>query len=285
MKKIILLLILIIFINGCSQKIVCNKPYILVGTECCLDNNDNTVCDKDEVLEKTEEKPSEQKKLNYTLAQIEIKLNEADDDKFQNYVFRKQEGDSFKKRYEIYESLEGRDVFLVQIKNNSDYINDYEAFYDFVNRDYKKKNENLQNYTIAQTIQYSEDAGYHVYGEHFYFLKSLDPKGRVLYQGHGGVFAKELNDEVVDAGYYNLATIWCTPEWIIEVYPKKSSDVGIRILYFEEIKKIIYSELNEEGFELKSISQKFLSICQDFEGESEFSSNDSIRVYSSQLLE
>jgi len=28
--------------------IVCNKPYIRVGTSCCLDQNENKICDKDE---------------------------------------------------------------------------------------------------------------------------------------------------------------------------------------------------------------------------------------------
>ncbi len=35
---------------------VCNKPYILVGTSCCLDANDNGICDKDEEAA-PEEKP------------------------------------------------------------------------------------------------------------------------------------------------------------------------------------------------------------------------------------
>lgn len=39
--------------SGCIQpeveeKIVCNKPYILVGGECCLDQNGNKICDLDE---------------------------------------------------------------------------------------------------------------------------------------------------------------------------------------------------------------------------------------------
>lgn len=28
----------------------CNKPYILVGTDCCLDQNNNSICDTDEVM-------------------------------------------------------------------------------------------------------------------------------------------------------------------------------------------------------------------------------------------
>lgn len=36
-----------------NEEVVCNRPYIRVGTSCCLDENDNMICDKDE--EQTEE--------------------------------------------------------------------------------------------------------------------------------------------------------------------------------------------------------------------------------------
>ena len=61
MKKllIILLFILAFIITACKinpvQEPVCNKPYILVGTECCLDQNDNSICDKDEVKQEQPE--------------------------------------------------------------------------------------------------------------------------------------------------------------------------------------------------------------------------------------
>ena len=49
-----LILISLILISGCFNNnrtdLVCNKPYILVGAECCLDQNDNLICDKDENL-------------------------------------------------------------------------------------------------------------------------------------------------------------------------------------------------------------------------------------------
>ena len=50
-EKLLLALgiIAIIFISGCTQTgAVCNKPYILVGNSCCLDKNDNGICDSDE---------------------------------------------------------------------------------------------------------------------------------------------------------------------------------------------------------------------------------------------
>jgi len=47
----ILLLVLILFLVGCNVQPVCNDPYILVGVECCLDENGNNICDIDEDLE------------------------------------------------------------------------------------------------------------------------------------------------------------------------------------------------------------------------------------------
>lgn len=50
MKKAILILMILslLILVGCQQKVVCNKPYILVGKDCCLDKNNNSICDKDE---------------------------------------------------------------------------------------------------------------------------------------------------------------------------------------------------------------------------------------------
>jgi hypothetical protein len=57
MKMIaILLLVLGLVFFGCTTTpqqtpIVCNAPYIQVGTTCCLDQNQNNVCDKDETIQ------------------------------------------------------------------------------------------------------------------------------------------------------------------------------------------------------------------------------------------
>lgn len=49
---LIFFVISLFFIAGCTdQKVVCNKPYILVGTGCCLDKDNNNICDKDETQE------------------------------------------------------------------------------------------------------------------------------------------------------------------------------------------------------------------------------------------
>ncbi len=62
-KAILLIFALLLtafLIQGCAtttNAIVCNKPYILVGASCCLDSNNNNICDKDEAQKPVENPP------------------------------------------------------------------------------------------------------------------------------------------------------------------------------------------------------------------------------------
>lgn len=66
LKYLTLFLVIFIFlISACATQPatqptqpVCNKPYILVGNDCCLDKDDNGICDKDESEKEIEEKPN-----------------------------------------------------------------------------------------------------------------------------------------------------------------------------------------------------------------------------------
>ena len=50
------LLLVMVFLVACkTQEIVCNKPYIQVATSCCLDANDNNICDLDEKIVRVDE--------------------------------------------------------------------------------------------------------------------------------------------------------------------------------------------------------------------------------------
>src|SRR3989344_5081516 len=53
-------IILALVLSACQQKTTCNKPYILVGNSCCLDENSNSICDSDESKKETiqETKPA-----------------------------------------------------------------------------------------------------------------------------------------------------------------------------------------------------------------------------------
>ncbi len=57
---IITLFASILLASGCvEQDVTCNKPYILVGKDCCLDANDNSICDTDETVKQEEPKAPE----------------------------------------------------------------------------------------------------------------------------------------------------------------------------------------------------------------------------------
>jgi hypothetical protein len=51
MKRAFLLALMVLLVSGCVEQApsapVCARPYILVGTECCLDENGDGVCDRD----------------------------------------------------------------------------------------------------------------------------------------------------------------------------------------------------------------------------------------------
>ena len=56
MKVVLCIVVLMIAcIAGCqANDVICNKPYIRVGTSCCLDSDANSICDIDEVAGKQE---------------------------------------------------------------------------------------------------------------------------------------------------------------------------------------------------------------------------------------
>lgn len=64
MRKVFILLVIfgLVLVSSCTEEpktltsaaVICNKPYIKVGASCCLDQNDNSICDKDERLNEKE---------------------------------------------------------------------------------------------------------------------------------------------------------------------------------------------------------------------------------------
>jgi hypothetical protein len=58
-----ILMMTVIVLSGCGSTIVCNSPYIRHEQGCCLDTNDNSICDEDEgniVIEQEEPEVEEE---------------------------------------------------------------------------------------------------------------------------------------------------------------------------------------------------------------------------------
>lgn len=106
MKKIILfgfLIIGIFILSGCVPKTTCNEPYIVKGNECCLDQNNNKICDEDEVETKKSTEVEEEAKIIITPNDIRIANSEVQDSMHitsvpyedgKNYIFNGEVTDS-----------------------------------------------------------------------------------------------------------------------------------------------------------------------------------------------
>ena len=68
---LILMIFIALFVSACTQnqQVVCNKPYTLVGNSCCLDKNDNKICDNDETIN------SKNEEINCNLPYIKVGTN------------------------------------------------------------------------------------------------------------------------------------------------------------------------------------------------------------------
>ena len=163
------MLILVLIIIGCSQKVVCNKPYILVGSECCLDEDGNSICDKDESKGEQSTTPvnkDSKAEVNDESTESKFSLNDlqADINKVISYrtVLTKDTEDSTAEFYlhsdlrsrllgkfpsggepskatEPYNKvLTKRFVLVSRIKDKKDYLKDDNDFYNYIvkNKDY-----------------------------------------------------------------------------------------------------------------------------------------------------
>ena len=160
-----LLIIFAFLISACSpqtQQPVCNKPYILVGNDCCLDKDDNSICDKDEIKEEpkaeepkqiTQEKVVEetQEKVTYDIGDVQANINKITGVYFDEVVFKRSSkstedldfytDDKKTTVFLVRSSVGGKDflkvlekfsITLINIKSEGKYLNNREDFFNFV---------------------------------------------------------------------------------------------------------------------------------------------------------
>jgi len=158
-----LLIISIFLINSCTsqnQQVVCNKPYILVGNSCCLDKNDNGICDNDETQKKetinnvpqiNESKKIEEKKeviqtkeeQKYSIDELQADVSKAiqkdillekvkESDKFDLYLTRSKTATLIADYFglTVFKVLEKYDVAVIDLKDES--LNSKENFLNYV---------------------------------------------------------------------------------------------------------------------------------------------------------
>lgn len=148
-SKIFFLLILMFFLVGCGtqsptgqvvKQITCNKPYILVGDDCCLDKDDNSICDKDETTQEETEEPKTltiedlQTDMGDVIGQVIALTKDSELDYAQVYS-NKVRSTHFLGKYGIIQYsklITKKPQKVVQITDSKHYLKDKKDFQNFV---------------------------------------------------------------------------------------------------------------------------------------------------------
>ena len=236
-----ILLSIAILVSGCSggvtgKAVACNKPYIQVGTECCLDKDDSSICDKDEVViqeeKKVEEPPVTQEvkavetpARTYSLEQLKKDISTVYK---KEVVFRDNKlgvnkiyDDINNSNYHFYDSTY---VTIIQIANPSMNLNNFDEFKAFMDEYAKKKfelfvslNEHPSDYEVIP----------------IYFTKVHDgTNGKIIeYNQRAKVFklfvGKETTSKQLQTPYGGAVLyIMCSPDLVAAVYPNDIASAG-----------------------------------------------------------
>ncbi len=115
------LALFLITLSSCTPKeVTCNSPYIKVGASCCLDQNSNNICDKDEIKDTSQKiEAKEQPNITTEKAVDKKELAEKTALRFARYWEKKDWGNMY-------------DLFITNLKN----LKSKERFVKIMNRDY-----------------------------------------------------------------------------------------------------------------------------------------------------
>lgn len=250
-SKLLFMLFLIVFLVGCSdvekttanviKEPVCNKPYILVGYDCCLDKDDNSICDKDEVQEEYKEEAKQEVKIEEIQSEepsSEI-LEEVPKEQTTFMVTRVIDGDTI-------EIETGERVRLICI-DTPEISEDY----------YQEAKDYLTDIILNEEIELVKD------------VSETDRYGRLLrYVYNGNVF---INGKLVEEGYarvyrYPPDTKLCDDLEILEA-KAKNNNLGIWSEIEEEQETTdsdyicSYNAYNCDDFSTHSQAQEVYEAC------------------------
>jgi len=220
----LLLILLCILMISCSAEtstitgaaVTCPASTILVGGECCPDNNHNQICDENEA--------KEEKKVVYaSLAEVESGINRSFYP-LKRYNFSDVGRENITGIENLFEIRESKRFDILKIKNKYDYLSTPSNFSDFIQRlyDLKVKNTNIAANSHLESEQLLdstwEDVIYN-YNPKLEEVSSLEKPAfiethNLLYERNGGVV------EIGAAQYF--MHMLCTPELVIEIYPSES---------------------------------------------------------------
>jgi hypothetical protein len=220
MKKLIgILLFIIILVSGCSnidlsevsdedlervsdKMVVCEEPYMRVGTSCCLDDNQNKICDSDEKEENSSYIINEKIKIDY---EIETEIIEEN-------IFEKFSDSKYSYNKKTYE-IEG--IFLEFIADEvslgwekfdvPELFKSYNVLYSDLTADIEYISENvLESSNNINEID-TEFKKHLTVGTHYFRIAIVLSNGEVLYSN--SEYMKVHNEHVEDAEFQRCQSL------------------------------------------------------------------------------
>ncbi len=304
LKKIILLLFLlfaVFLLISCQKKAeeqfgMCASPMVQIGEKCCLDSNNDSICDELEA-KKSEEIKTEPKlevvpeKKYIGLAELESSILDAFSPQ-KDFTFQDMERENVTGIENTYIVRESKDdgFLILKIKKPYNYLNTFDNFSLFVNRLYELDVKNNKIWADSY-LDYMELENLNWKNERYDYEHSLEnveiKNKNISVEKHMLLFISRYNSADGALSYPKI-NIWCTPELVVQVYSSELSDLGWTS---GSSPSDVEANLRRENelflTEMKERAEKVVNICELGElatGKTDIESPE-IRVYGKEGFE
>ncbi|MBD3310018.1 hypothetical protein GF351_02255 [Candidatus Woesearchaeota archaeon] len=259
MKKILYLMIPIMIAMMLSGCLVCEEPLIKSAGRCCLDANNNGLCDDaeddaeaDDVAER-EEEAQEAGESEETDAEPETsepvsidEVGRAIDSKFgaSDFRFREYDRESpnrFEQSYEVYAPSVEK-FFIYRLKDPQDYIFSDEDFRRFMEEQHKVNVEDEEeiNYEKIADLEEQSINNKNAYYNSSYEMYSKEVNGETVFFEKGWVMYNSQWGYAIDGRYIYDANVLCSPDTVVKIRVDKK----LRLRWYSiEMEKLLVNFL------------------------------------------
>ena len=253
----------------------CTPPMIQIGNSCCLDNNKNSICDnlekhrnESKIIEKQqlkiEETINEKKSSTWlSLKELQVGINKTFYP-LQDLNFSDIERINITGIQNTFNLTGSERFYILQIKKDYNYLETLDNFTDFVNKLYKLESKNWE-IDANQLIDARKLTDSTWRGVTYVYDTKLEPTSILnkpaYYIKHLTMFDRE--GLLADYFWYFRLTIYCTPEFVVEVYPSDTFFVPIWLDSQVSTNKDRFDEaLNNEKPEMEDVGKRIMKLCQ-----------------------
>lgn len=283
------LIVLLMLFAACSQQTPsqCVAPMIKIGSGCCLDSNQNKLCDDLEPKNDTEAKESELKITGHVVKEEKPKYQSLSEIQsginhtyypIKKYRFNNTDEYNLTGIWNIFNVSGASRFYILTMKMEHNYLNNEKNFSNFMQRMYDLRVKNNEVWA-ASSIDAAQQSYYdweNVVFRYDHNLTKINVAGKPAFlEKHYGVFDQEgiLKDFWLE---YRI-NLWCTPESVVLIYPSDKFwfiyTIGSQV---ETDMKYVNGLLKKEYDTVHKDAEKIANLCSGNPQYLKFSSNEAI---------